>query len=92
MKTKIKTNGRYFTTLREKQNLTIKELSQKTGISKTTLSNIENNKVIPRMRTLLKLVKFYKISLKELFENYQTFSPIFLTNLLFLGLKQEIVG
>lgn len=70
MKTKIKTNGRYFTTLREKQNLTIKELSQKTGISKTTLSNIENNKVIPRMGTLLKLVKFYKISLKELFENY----------------------
>lgn len=70
MKTKIKTNGRYFTTLREKQNLTIKELSQKTGISETTLSNIENNKVIPRMGTLLKLVKFYKISLKELFENY----------------------
>ena len=48
MKTKIKTNGRYFTTLREKQNLTIKDLSQKTGISETTLSNIENNKVIPR--------------------------------------------
>lgn len=70
MKTKIKTNGRYFITLREKQNLTIKELSQKTGISETTLSNIENNKVIPRMGTLLKLVKFYKISLKELFENY----------------------
>ena len=70
MKTKIKTNGRYFTTLREKQNLTIKELSLKTGISKTTLSNIENNKVIPRMGALLKLVKFYKISLKELFENY----------------------
>ena len=70
MKTKIKTNGRYFTTLREKQNLTIKKLSQKTGISETTLSNIENNKVIPRMGTLLKLVKFYKISLKELFENY----------------------
>ena len=70
MKTKIKTNGRYFTTLREKQNLTIKELSLKTGISETTLSNIENNKVIPRMGTLLKLVKFYKISLKELFENY----------------------
>lgn len=70
MKTKIKTNGRYFITLRGKQNLTIKELSLKTGISKTTLSNIENNKVIPRMGTLLKLVKFYKISLKELFENY----------------------
>ena len=70
MKTKIKTNGKYFTTLRERQNLTIKELSLKTGISKTTLSNIENNKVIPRMGTLLKLVKFYKISLKELFENF----------------------
>ena len=70
MKTKIKTNGRYFIALRGKQNLTIKELSLKTGISKTTLSNIENNKVIPRMGTLLKLVKFYKISLKELFENY----------------------
>ena len=70
MKTKIKTNGRYFTTLREKQNLTIKELSLKTGISKTTLSNIENNKVIPRLGTLLKLVKFYNITFKELFENY----------------------
>lgn len=70
MKTKIKTNGRYFITLRGKQNLTIKELSLKTGISETTLSNIENNKVVPRMGTLLKLVKFYKISLKELFENY----------------------
>ena len=70
MKTKIKTNGRYFTRLREKQNLTIKELSLKTGISKTTLSNIENNKVVPRMGTLLKLVRFYNITLTELFENY----------------------
>ena len=70
MKTKIKTNGRYFITLRGKQNLTIKELSLKTGISKTTLSNIENNKVIPRLGTLLKLVKFYNITLEELFENY----------------------
>lgn len=70
MKTKIKTNGRYFTILREKQNLTIKELSLKTGISESTLSNIENNKVIPRMGTLLKLVRFYNITLTELFENY----------------------
>ena len=70
MKTKIKTNGRYFTKKRKKQNLTIKEISQKTGISETTLSNIENNKVIPRLRTLLKLVKFYNITFKELFENY----------------------
>lgn len=70
MKTKIKTNGRYFIALRGKQNLTIKELSLKTGISKTTLSNIENNKVIPRLGTLLKLVKFYNITLEELFENY----------------------
>ncbi|HIT61888.1 MAG TPA: helix-turn-helix transcriptional regulator [Candidatus Caccovivens faecavium] len=54
MKTKIKTNGRYFTKLRKKQNLTIKELSLKTGISESTLSNIENDKVIPRLRTLLK--------------------------------------
>ena len=70
MKTKIKTNGKYFTILRERQNLTIKELSLKTGISKTTLSNIENDKVIPRMGTLLKLVRFYNITLTELFENY----------------------
>ena len=70
MKTKIKTNGRYFITLRGKQNLTIKELSLKTGISKATLSNIENNKVIPRLGTLLKLVRFYNITLEELFENY----------------------
>lgn len=70
MKTKIQTNGRYFTILREKQNLTIKELSLKTGISESTLTNIENNKVIPRLRTLLKLVKFYNITFKELFENY----------------------
>ncbi len=70
MKTKIKTNGKYFTILRERQNLTIKELSLKTGISKTTLSNIEKNKVIPRMGTLLKLVRFYNITLTELFENY----------------------
>ena len=70
MKTKIKTNGRYFTKLRKKQNLTIKELSLKTGISESTLTNIENNKVIPRLRTLLKLVKFYNITFKELFENY----------------------
>lgn len=70
MKTKIKTNGRYFTRLREKQNLTIKELSLKTGISQTTLLNIEHNKVLPRLKTLLKLVTFYNITFKELFENY----------------------
>lgn len=37
---------------RTKRNLTLKELAEKTGISKTTLNTIENGKTSPTLRQL----------------------------------------
>lgn len=54
---------------RVKRNLTLKDLSNLTGISKSTLNDIENGKVIPRIDQLEAIAKATGHKISELFES-----------------------
>lgn len=54
--------------LREKKNLTLYELSKKTGISRTYLRGLENNKKFnPTLLILYKIAKALQVNIKDLF-------------------------
>ncbi|MGC8719775.1 MAG: helix-turn-helix domain-containing protein [Thermodesulforhabdaceae bacterium] len=55
--------------LREKKRYTLQELSSRTGLSKALLSQIENNRVIPPIATLLRLAKALDVSLSYFFQD-----------------------
>lgn len=54
---------------RVKKKLTLRQLSKLTGITKSTLSNIENNKVDPKLSQLVKIAKVLNISIENLYES-----------------------
>jgi len=49
--------------------ITIRQLSELTGITKSTISNIENNKVDPKLSQLVKIAKVLNISIENLYES-----------------------
>lgn len=54
--------------IREKQNISIRKLSQLTGLSRTYLSNLENNKrVNPTLSSLSAIATVLNVDIKELF-------------------------
>lgn len=54
--------------IRKKKNLTLYELSKRTGISRTYLRNLENNKQFnPTMFILDKIAEILEIEIKDLF-------------------------
>lgn len=54
--------------IREKQNISIRKLSQLTGLSRTYLSNLENNKrVNPTLSSLSAISSVLNVDVKELF-------------------------
>ena len=53
---------------REEKGLTIRQLEYKTGISKSTLSRIENNQARLYLDSLEKISKALKCDLKDLFD------------------------
>ncbi len=53
--------------IRKEQNLTLKQLSYKTGISATHLNDIENNYKIPSLIYAIKIAKALKVKLTELY-------------------------
>lgn len=54
--------------IREKQNISIRKLSHMTDISRTYLSNLENNKrVNPTLSTLYSIATALKVDVKDLF-------------------------
>lgn len=55
--------------IRNSRNITLVELSKHTGISKTTLNNIENGKVMPRIDQLEAIARFFHIRITELFDS-----------------------
>lgn len=61
--------GNKIRELREKKRYTLQELSSKTGLSKALLSQIENNRVIPPIATLLRLAKALDVSLSYFFQD-----------------------
>ena len=56
--------------MRKQKGFTIKELSEKSGISSVEISHIENNKYKPRITTLSKLARALEIDLEELYQNF----------------------
>lgn len=53
--------------IRKEQNLTLKQLSYKTGISATHLNDIENNYKIPSLIYAIIIAKALKVKLTELY-------------------------
>lgn len=54
---------------RHEKNITLKELEKMTGISKSTLNNIENNKVSPTLRQLEIIAKALNVKITDLFKS-----------------------
>lgn len=54
--------GKFFKELRDEKELTLIELSEKTGVSKSYLHDIENEKIAPSDKIIEKLFNFYKLS------------------------------
>lgn len=56
-----------FKKAREKQRYTVKELSKLTGVSESTINNIENGRnENPGIQTLIELSKVLKIAISKL--------------------------
>src|SRR5512147_1034660 len=55
--------------LRQKNRYTLQDLAAKTGLSKPFLSQIENNRVVPPVATLLKLARGLNVSMTHFFED-----------------------
>lgn len=54
---------------RHNKNVTLVRLSQKTGISKSTLNNIENERVYPTIIQLETIAKALDMRINELYES-----------------------
>ncbi|MDD3488796.1 MAG: helix-turn-helix transcriptional regulator [Paludibacter sp.] len=54
---------------RNDKKVTLVKLSQKTGISKSTLNNIENNKVNPTIKQLEAIAKALELKISDLYES-----------------------
>jgi putative transcriptional regulator len=53
---------------RARRNITQEELSEKLGVSRQSINAIETGKFVPSTILALKLSRFFKISVNELFE------------------------
>lgn len=54
--------------LRQKNRFTLQDLATRTGLSKPFLSQIENNRVVPPVATLLKLARGLSVGMAHFFE------------------------
>lgn len=54
--------GKYFKRLRQEKDLTLIELSEKCGVSKSYLHDIENEKIAPSDKIVEKLLEFYRLN------------------------------
>jgi len=55
--------------LRQKNKFTLQDLAARTGLSKPFLSQIENNRVIPPVPTLMRLARGLNVSMAHFFED-----------------------
>ncbi len=55
--------------IRQEKNITIQELSEKTGLSKGLISQVENEQVSPPISTLLKIASALKTDLAHFFQD-----------------------
>ncbi|GHU33926.1 MAG: helix-turn-helix domain-containing protein [Hydrotalea flava] len=55
--------------IRKDRNVTLQELAEKAGITKSMLSQVENSRSIPSLSVLLNLIKGLEVDLNEFFKN-----------------------
>lgn len=55
--------------VRHKRGITLRELESMTGLGKTTLNNIENERVSPTIYEVEKICKALNVTFKELFNS-----------------------
>lgn len=55
--------------MRRDRHMTLVELAEKSGISKTTLNNIENEKVWPTILQLEQIAKALDVHINDLFDS-----------------------
>lgn len=60
--------GDRIKTLRKSQNLNQVQLAQKLDVSKQTVSNWENNNILPSIEMLIKIANFFSVSTDYLLE------------------------
>ena len=53
---------------RAKMNLTQEELARRINVSRQTIHAIENNKYVPSIHLSLKIAKFFKLNIEEIFK------------------------
>ena len=58
-----------FYEIRIQHGLTLQQMAEKTGISKTTLNEIENDHRSPTLETLVQVAKALDIKVTELFDS-----------------------
>lgn len=49
--------------------MSLRELANKTGISKSALNNMENGKQVPNLRHLEQIAKALKVSMSSLYDS-----------------------
>lgn len=65
--------------LRQKKGLTLKDVSSLTGLSKPLISQIENNRVVPPVATLLKLARALDVGLGFFFQETESRDRVVIT-------------
>ena len=58
----------YIKEFRHKRNLSIRKLSRVSKVSKTTISDAENGKIIPCLINMCKIARALEVKVTELFE------------------------
>ena len=80
----MRTIGENIREIREKADMTLKEVSENTGVSISFLSDIERGRTLPSLKTLQKLANMYKYNLavfltdvyiEEVPSPYRDFNP-----------------
>jgi transcriptional regulator with XRE-family HTH domain len=61
--------GKRVLTMRLKSKMTQQELSERTGLAVSYLSRLENERIVPSIRTLRKVAEAFGVPLTNLFEN-----------------------
>ncbi|MDO8057108.1 helix-turn-helix domain-containing protein [Candidatus Phytoplasma gossypii] len=68
--------GDKIRTLRLQQKLTQRELAQKINMTTGYISQIENNLILPSLNTLFLILKIFKVSIVDFFQNEESMMAI----------------
>jgi len=65
--------GERIKNLRTQKNITLEQLANKAAVSKSLISQIENNRAVPSLPVLLTLIHSLDVSVKSFFEDMQDY-------------------